>query len=236
MCAWDTEDSGAGPCACPCARASRTGPRIDDDDKSAPPVTKPAAPQATAPESTAPQAPTPKPTAPQAAAPKTPDPQAQAPKPTAPQAPASKPTAQAQPPKTPPKAQAPKQEPAPKAEAPKQPAPGTSVTPPPATATAQPLDLEALKTQLKETKAIGVFTKLTLKNQVDDLLDKFREHHAGKAKPTMAELRRSYDLLMMKVLTLLQDHDQRLASAIVSSREAIWGLLADPKKFAALQA
>jgi hypothetical protein len=41
--------------------------------------------------------------------------------------------------------------------------------------------------------------------------------------------------MMMKVLSLLQDDDQALASAIVSSREAIWGLLADPKKFATLQ-
>lgn len=93
-----------------------------------------------------------------------------------------------------------------------------------------------LKTQLRETKAIGVFTKLTLKNQVDDLLDRFREHYAGKTPPTMTELRRSYDLLMMKVLSLLQDKDQKLASDIVSSRERIWGLLADPKKFAALTA
>jgi hypothetical protein len=97
------------------------------------------------------------------------------------------------------------------------------------------LDLEALKTRLKDTKAIGLMTKLSLKNQVDDLLDEFRKHHSGNPKPTMAELRRSYDLLMMKVLSLLQDHDQRLASDIVSSRERIWGLLADPKKFAALQ-
>jgi hypothetical protein len=52
----------------------------------------------------------------------------------------------------------------------------------------------------------------------------------------MTELRRSYDMLMMKVLTLLQDSDQTLASAIVSSREAIWSLLADPKKFAELNA
>jgi outer membrane biosynthesis protein TonB len=155
--------------------------------------------------------------------------------------PVTKPSPQAQAPKTPaPGAQAPKQAPAPKqtpaptAQAPKQPAPGAPATPR-ATAAAT-LDLESLKTQLKETKAIGVFTKLTLKNQVDDLLEKFREHHAGKSKPTMAELRRSYDLLMMKVLSLLQDDDQKLASAIVSSREAIWGLLADPKKFAALQA
>ena len=52
----------------------------------------------------------------------------------------------------------------------------------------------------------------------------------------MAELRQSYDLLIMKVLSLLQDDDQRLASAIVASREAIWGLLSDQNKFATLKA
>ena len=116
-----------------------------------------------------------------------------------------------------------------------QPAPQQSAVAPRQAAVA-PLDLEMLKAQLRETKAIGVFTKLTLKNQVDDLLDRFREHYAGKTPPTMTELRRSYDLLMMKVLSLLQDRDQKLASDIVSSRERIWGLLADPKKFAALTA
>ncbi len=112
--------------------------------------------------------------------------------------------------------------------------------PPPAAATSSPvasptLDLAALKEQLKETKAIGVFTKISLKNQIDDLLQQFRDYYQGKAKITMTQLRRSYDLLLMKVLTLLQDSDQKLAAAIVSSREAIWGLLADPKKFAALE-
>ena len=97
------------------------------------------------------------------------------------------------------------------------------------------LDLNALEAQLRETKAIGIFTKLTLKNQVDDLLDQFRAYYQGKAKLSMTDLRRSYDLLMMKVLSLLQDGDQKLASAIVSSREAIWGLLADEKKFATFQ-
>ena len=97
------------------------------------------------------------------------------------------------------------------------------------------LDLAALKEQLKATKAIGVFTKISLKNQVDDLMDQFRDYYQGKAKITMPELRRSYDLLMMKVLSLLQDSDQSLASKVVSSREAIWALLSDPKKFATLQ-
>ena len=49
------------------------------------------------------------------------------------------------------------------------------------------------------------------------------------------DLRRSYNLLMMKVLSLLQDEDQTLASKIVSSREAIWSLLANPTTFATLQ-
>jgi len=104
-----------------------------------------------------------------------------------------------------------------------------------APAPARPLDLNTLETQLKETRAIGLFTKITLKNQVDDLLGQFRKYYRGKAKLTLKDLRRSYDLLMMKVLTLLQDEDQRLATAIVSSREAIWRLLADEKTFSTLQ-
>jgi hypothetical protein len=103
-------------------------------------------------------------------------------------------------------------------------------------AAAAPLDLKALTQKLRDTKAIGIFTKITLKNQVDDLLDGFREHYQGKNKLAMTDLRRSFDLLMMKVLSLLQNEDQMLASAIVSSREAIWGLLADPMKFASLDA
>jgi hypothetical protein len=114
--------------------------------------------------------------------------------------------------------------------------PRAPATPPVAVlpAAAAPLDLDALEAQLRATKAIGVFTKISLKNQVDDLMKQFREHYGGKATRTMAELRRSYDLLIMKVLSLVQDDDQLLASAIVSSREAIWGLLSDQNKFANL--
>jgi hypothetical protein len=115
--------------------------------------------------------------------------------------------------------------------------PGESkVAPSPAKTPAAPppLDLKALKEQLKDTSAIGFFTKITLKNQVDDLLDEFRGYYQGKSKRTKTDLRRSYDLLILKVLSLLQDEDQKLASAVVASREAIWDLLADPEKFATL--
>ena len=99
---------------------------------------------------------------------------------------------------------------------------------------APPLDLTALETRLKETKAIGVFTKITLKNQVDDLVNQFRAYYQGRIKTTLAELRQPYDRLLLKVLTLLQDDDPELARAIVTSREAIWSILADPAKFATL--
>jgi len=95
------------------------------------------------------------------------------------------------------------------------------------------LDLASLETRLRATSAIGVLTKLSLKNQVADLLDQFKAFHHGGV-PALATLRQEYDLLLLKVLSLLQDHDASLASAVSASRESIWGILVDPAKFAKL--
>jgi hypothetical protein len=94
-----------------------------------------------------------------------------------------------------------------------------------------PLDFTSLGTRLRQTTTIGVLTKLTVKNQVDDLLDKFRAYHKRQGTATLPELRRSYDMLLLKVLSLLQDSDPPLARDIVQSRAAIWDILADPRKF-----
>ena len=97
-----------------------------------------------------------------------------------------------------------------------------------------PLDLKGLEQRLRDTRAIGLFTKLSLKNQVDDLLAQFKAFHQGQPGLTVAQLRQKYELLLMKVVTLLQDGDPALASAVSSSREAIWEVLTDPQKFAAI--
>ena len=98
-----------------------------------------------------------------------------------------------------------------------------------------PLDLKSLETRLKETQAIGVFTKLTLKNQIDELLDQFRAFYQGKAQDLAGRACGARTtLLVLKVLALLQDADPPLASAIAGSREAIWGILSNPAKFAAV--
>jgi hypothetical protein len=93
------------------------------------------------------------------------------------------------------------------------------------------LDLASLEQRLRDTHAIGLFTKLSLKNQVDDLLQQFRAFHAGQSKPMLTELRQKYELLLLKVVSVLQDGDPPLAAAVSSSREAIWGILTDPEKF-----
>ena len=97
---------------------------------------------------------------------------------------------------------------------------------------AQPtLNLADLEQRLRDTHAIGVFTKLSLKNQVDDLLNELRTLYKTPDRRPSPELRQHYDLLLLKVLSLLQDSDPSLAAAISSSREAIWGILSDPDKF-----
>jgi hypothetical protein len=113
---------------------------------------------------------------------------------------------------------------------PNKPAPPVAAKPqPPAAPT---LDLASLEQRLKDTRAIGVFTKLSLKNQVDDLLSEFRALYKNSNQHPGPELRQRYDLLLLKVLSLLQDGDPPLAAAISSSKEAIWNILADPDKFA----
>lgn len=124
----------------------------------------------------------------------------------------------------------------PRASAPKRPAPAGPASAPAAPAAAPaaaspPLNLASLEERLRDTRAIGVFTKLSLKNQVDDLLAQFRDFYAGKGALTLAELRRSYELLLMKVVTLLQNDDPGLASAVATSREAIWAILSNRTSF-----
>lgn len=120
------------------------------------------------------------------------------------------------------------------------PAPSLAGTATPAATTSRvpaasaPLDLTSLETRLKQTKAIGLLTKLALKNQVDDLLEQFRAFHEGRGDATSGALRESYDLLLLKVLSLLQDKDAKLARDLTASREAIWSVLVDPAKFSTL--
>lgn len=110
--------------------------------------------------------------------------------------------------------------------------PRKNTDPPPVARTLEPpLDVAALKVRLRDTHAIGVFTKVALKNQMDDLLQQFRAHYQGGEKTSVDSLRQPYDMLVLKVLSVVQDGDPSLARTISGSREAIWSILADRDKF-----
>jgi hypothetical protein len=98
----------------------------------------------------------------------------------------------------------------------------------------QPLNLQALTLRLRNTSALGVFTKLSLKNEVDDLLNDLRAYHRHESSTPLPELRRRYDTLLRDVLMQVQSGDPPLAADIASSREAIWSILSDPKKFSTI--
>lgn len=103
------------------------------------------------------------------------------------------------------------------------------------------VDLAELEARLRSTDAIGFLTKLSLKGEIDDLLDAFAAYHAerqeravaGAAGDALASLRERFNLLLMKVLSLVQDEDEELFRMIAVSREALWRTLTDPRRFEA---
>jgi hypothetical protein len=108
--------------------------------------------------------------------------------------------------------------------------PATQETPAASAALPPRLDIAALETKLRDTDAIGFFTKLELKSQVDTLLDRFRGYHQN-GRPPLAELRERFNLLFLKVLTLLQNDAPTLHAEIAGARDGLWSMLADPKEF-----
>ena len=97
-----------------------------------------------------------------------------------------------------------------------------------------PLDFKSMEARLRDTHAIGAFTKLKLKTEVNELLGQFRAFYQGHRKASLTDLRRAYDRLVFKVLALVQNGDPQLAAAIASSREPLWGVLSNPAKFAVM--
>ena len=103
-------------------------------------------------------------------------------------------------------------------------------TPPEAT-----LNLDKLGTRLRKTKAIGLFTKLELKSQVEDLLDEMEDYHDAKGSLELDQLEEHFNLLVMKLLLLLQDDDPQLHKEIARSRPVLWTTLADPNQFSSMK-
>ena len=113
------------------------------------------------------------------------------------------------------------------------PAPPPEAAPPAAPPAEPAISLQELGTRIKQTPALGTFSKLSLKNDLDDLVDGLRGYHARK-EGDLEVLHQRYEALVLKLLALLEEDEPELALALSRSRERIWKRLVDPVEFAKL--
>ena len=91
--------------------------------------------------------------------------------------------------------------------------------------------IDKLYEHLTKTKAIGVFTKLSIKSNITRLHKSIAVYHQGKRPPNLEELRERYDLMIQEMVILVQHKDPELAREIHATRLLIWSYLSDPDKY-----
>ena len=99
---------------------------------------------------------------------------------------------------------------------------------------APPFDIDTLVERMKNTDAIGVISKLSLKNKVDDLLERADEIKQKQASGDVAShtsaLREEFEGLILKTIALLnKGEDYTLAEDIYLAREALWKSIMENK-------
>lgn len=95
-------------------------------------------------------------------------------------------------------------------------------------------DLDTLVDRVSHSKHLGFLTKISLKQDVDSLLEGIRKYHNGTGEGSLDQARERYDVLVHKLIVLLQDKDEMLARNIEDGREKMWAILSDEKKFAGI--
>jgi hypothetical protein len=93
------------------------------------------------------------------------------------------------------------------------------------------IDLDDLVKRISDSKAMGVFTKLTLKRDIDTLKRDLKAFHDGGSQHKLEKLHERYDVLVHKLMTLLQEKDPGLAREVAQARILLWTKLADPNEF-----
>ena len=89
------------------------------------------------------------------------------------------------------------------------------------------VDFESLEKRIRKTKSIGVMTKLKLSNDIKKLLGELKTFQAGNSSLTLEQEREHFDLLYMKVVTMVQKKDPELFHQLCNSWDPIWVALQD---------
>jgi hypothetical protein len=95
------------------------------------------------------------------------------------------------------------------------------------------VNLDSLRSSLRETDAIGFVTKLSLKHQLDTLLENFVDYHRGQGDQTLPSLHQQFGELLDSTLSELRDKDPQLYRKLGNARGQLWLILRDPVRFQA---
>lgn len=91
------------------------------------------------------------------------------------------------------------------------------------------VDIEVLTERLKNSDAIGMFTKLAIRNDIVDIIDQIEEYREKELlNEKIGEIRASFDGLLLKIVALLEE-DPVLSRDLYVSRESIWNSLLEVK-------
>ena len=90
--------------------------------------------------------------------------------------------------------------------------------------------LDELLGRFADTKAVGIFTKLSIKGNVTRLHNAFGVYHQGERPPSLAELRERYDVMLQEMIILFQKKDPDLARDLYAVRMLLWSYFVDPEK------
>jgi len=82
--------------------------------------------------------------------------------------------------------------------------------------------------RLKNSDAIGMFTKLALRSDAMDVMYAVKAYHKREKQVSLDQVRARFDGLLLKVLALL-DNDPALSGDINMAREDIWRSLMEVK-------
>ena len=96
------------------------------------------------------------------------------------------------------------------------------------------IDLESLENSIRKTDAIGLAEKLSLKRDLNRLVEKLQAFHKGLEADNIEKLESSFHKLVNKTLTLLRAEDPDLHQRISAGRSGIWAVLRDRETFLAM--
>ncbi len=93
------------------------------------------------------------------------------------------------------------------------------------------VDLEMLGEALRGSTAVGLFEKVKLKRNIDELLTRLESWHDGKRSYTLDQLEEQYNVLLMRIASHIQHKDQVLHQQLCNAWLQIWLDLEDSGRF-----